>query len=154
MLLAALIAWPVLYFLDYLPSLKEEPMHLTQPLGESLASLETLRERLNGKPGIIFFKADWCRNCPRVAQLLSEIPELSGDSPKVSLLTVDLTQQTPENTHITQHFNVFGPPAIILVDQSGIILEEYRLNGLVTLPAIERVVAKAIDMQHPRDLAD
>ena len=154
LLLAFLIAWPILYVTDNLPEPETENISPDIALGSPLASLETLRERLDGKPGIIFFKAAWCRNCPKVASLLSNMPELMGDDPKVALFSVDLTQQTPENTHITQHFHVFGPPALILVDQSGIILEEYRLNGLVSETAIQRLVAKAIDMQNPHDLTE
>lgn len=103
----------------------------------TLTALSQVSEISDGKPVLVFFTADWCTYCPKVNNQLQSLPELISKPPRIQLVKVDLTWDTPQNKAIAEHFNVFGPPTLLLLTPAGEEIPNGRITGL---PADEELL--------------
>lgn len=86
-----------------------------QPL--SVASLDrAIEER---KPAVVEFGADWCLPCRALAATTFVDRDVTRLARGFSMLSADVTLETPENAQLLQRFGIAGVPTILFYDPSG-----------------------------------
>lgn len=79
------------------------------------------------KPVLAVFTADWCPSCKVMERHLAALSEQSVLD-DVTLLYVDITQQSAEARELLEEHKLFGPPAITFYS-GATYLEDYTLAG-------------------------
>lgn len=79
------------------------------------------------KPVLAVFTADWCPSCKVMERHLAALSEQSVLD-DVTLLYVDITQQSAEARELLEEHKLFGPPAITFYS-GATYLENYTLAG-------------------------
>lgn len=102
------------------------------PTFRPIASLEELQAVVaaSGRPTLVDVRADWCVSClelerttftdPQVVALLKE---------GVTLLKMDVTANNASDQAFMRHFQIYGPPALLLFDANGKERTELRVTG-------------------------
>ena len=105
-------------------------------LFERVKSLRELEGRLAeakaaGKPAMIDYYADWCTDCLRMEKATFAMPAVKAEmTGRFVLLQVDVTDPTDaEGRAMKQRFGVFGPPAMLFFDASGVERRDLRAYG-------------------------
>tara|TARA_Y100000588_G_C14233366_1_gene916196 strand:- start:1104 stop:2240 length:1137 start_codon:yes stop_codon:yes gene_type:complete len=97
------------------------------------------------KPVLIDYYAEWCLDCVRMKNTTFQNPQVVSSLEKFLLLQVDITDPTlPVGRLIKKRYNVFGPPAILFIDKTGVEREEQRLFGYQTAEQLLHVVQKLL----------
>ena len=97
-------------------------------------------------PTVVYFYAKWCKSC---RNMTSEIDELKVElNERTKLLYIDIDQ--PENYKITQAYNIYAVPTIIIFHNGA---PAWRINGLVTASYLLRIVGKLSASAHSVDNA-
>ncbi len=89
--------------------------------------LAQARER--GDPVVLYFSADWCLPCKELSATTFRDQRVQAALAKVSLVKVDLTDETPEERGVRERFRVVGVPTVIFLGPQG--EERGRLLGYV-----------------------
>ncbi len=97
-----------------------------------------------GRRAILDFRADWCVAClelegetfidQRVGQRI-----LDG----WSFVKIDLSDSKSPNNQLAEHFEVFGLPAILFLNQDGIVCTDLTLSGFENADAFLRRLDRA-----------
>ena len=127
----------------------EPPVSTTNPVegacGDALMHLDKARvpgddfeERVlkSGKPVLVFFWAQWCEPCRRMAPAVVEVVRANRE--RLTLAAVDID----EDEHLAQQQSVAALPATILYREGEVVL---RLDGRVEGEALERAVLQALE---------
>ena len=75
------------------------------------------------------FYADWCVSCKEMERFTFSDERVQARMANVTLLQVDVTQNTAEDRALLQRFRLFGPPGIIFFDRSGKEIPGLRVIG-------------------------
>ena len=104
---------------------------------DSLEDLEREVEEAasRGEPVFLDFYADWCVDCVRLDRTTFQDPQVIQATADVHLLKADVTDNTSEHRELMQHFELFGPPAMVFYDRDGELLPEYRRVGYMNANA-------------------
>lgn len=89
-----------------------------QPVA-SVAELDTLLQRAQGKYVMLDFYADWCVSCKEYEQFTFRDPQVARLLGDMVLLQADVTANSAEHAALLARFGLFGPPGIIFFDRSG-----------------------------------
>lgn len=87
---------------------------------------ETLvaQARVEGRPVLIDFFADWCIPCKQIDKTLFSEPAVVAKAEQFTALKADLTKNNSEQVKsLRKKFNVHGVPTVILLDSDG---NEYK----------------------------
>ena len=95
----------------------------------SLLELDTLMKQNKGKKIMLDFYADWCTSCKELEHTTFANPDVSNALKDYILIQADLTSNGDEEKELSDHFGIFGPPAIIFFDQNGTQIEDANLIG-------------------------
>lgn len=95
----------------------------------STATLDKALSRLNGKPVLLDFYADWCVTCLEFERDTLTDPRVQTKLKSFGLLRADVTANTPDQRTLMTRFGVFGPPTLLFFNQAG-KLQETRIIGL------------------------
>ncbi|MEW6456161.1 MAG: protein-disulfide reductase DsbD [Acidobacteriota bacterium] len=85
--------------------------------------------RLEGKPVLIDFYAEWCLACKELEVKTFSNPEVVNQLKKFVMLKFDLTKENEWTRDITKKYNVFGMPTILIFDKEG--KEVQRISGFI-----------------------
>jgi len=80
-----------------------------------------------GRPVVIDFVADWCIPCHEMDQTTFADPKVRAEAERFEMFRADITQETDDNTELTDRYRVRGVPTIIVLDDAG--TEVKRLAG-------------------------
>jgi len=76
-----------------------------------------------GKPVVVYFRADWCSTCPPVEAALADIvPQLSD---RLTLVKVDVHQRAD----LAEKFDILSVPTVLLCAADGQVL--WRKSGRI-----------------------
>jgi thiol:disulfide interchange protein DsbD len=92
--------------------------------------------RLNHKPIVFEFYAEWCYACKEIDNNIFNNPEINKLLKQFILLKVDITDMTPEEQEIMKYFKVVAPPEILFFDKQNKKLN-IRYGGDVTADEFE-----------------
>jgi len=82
-----------------------------------------------GRPVVIDFVADWCIPCHEMDQTTFADPKVRAEAERFEMFRADITQETDDNTELTDRYRVRGVPTIIVLDDAG--TEVKRLAGYI-----------------------
>lgn len=85
--------------------------------------------RLEGKPVVIDFMAEWCTVCKEIEHRTFPAPEVQDAFEDFALLRADLTDDTdPAVKALYKKYAIKGLPTIVFLDRNGRELEDLRLS--------------------------
>ena len=100
---------------------------------DNSAQLQKLvdQARQQGKPLMIDFYADWCISCKVMENQVFTDPQVSSALQKFLLVRADITDNTAIHQQLLNRFKLFGPPALVFFDSTGVEVPEFRTIGEV-----------------------
>lgn len=98
-----------------------------------VTNLEQLESAVknSGKPVILDFYADWCTSCKELEAITFADPKVKQKLNDYTLLRADVTSNSESSKALLKKFSLFGPPAIIVLDQAGNELAPARMIGFL-----------------------
>lgn len=97
----------------------------------SQLELAIARATAQGRPVMIDFYADWCVTCKEMEVLTFAKPAVAQRLKAYELIQVDVTKNSAEDRLLLKRFGLFGPPAILFIDQQGQELANKRVIGFM-----------------------
>ena len=85
----------------------------------------------SGKPVILDFYADWCTSCKEMEAITFSDQKVKQKLDGYTLLRADVTSNSESSKALLKKFSLFGPPAIIVLDQAGNELASARMIGFL-----------------------
>lgn len=76
-----------------------------------------------GRPVVLYFRADWCSTCPPVEAALADIIPRHGD--RLALVKVDVHQRSD----LVEKYGIMSVPTVLLCAADGQVL--WRKSGLI-----------------------
>ncbi|WP_228160581.1 protein-disulfide reductase DsbD [Marinobacter bohaiensis] len=80
-----------------------------------------------GRPVMLDFYADWCISCKVMERNVFSAPAVRSALAPLTLLQIDVTDNTAEQQALLDELGLFGPPAILFFDAAG----EERINARI-----------------------
>jgi thiol:disulfide interchange protein DsbD len=96
---------------------------------KGLAALEARVAQEKGKVVMLDFYADWCISCKEMERFTFSDPAIQSRMSKALLLQADVTANDADDKALLQHFQLFGPPAILFFDKQGHEQGDLRVIG-------------------------
>ena len=93
--------------------------HATFTKVTSISQLDALLEKNKGKKIMIDFYADWCASCKELEEITFADEGVKNKMDEFVLIKADVTANTQSEKDLSAKYGVFGPPAILFVDESG-----------------------------------
>ena len=87
--------------------------------------------KLQGKPLMIDFYADWCISCKVMENQVFTQPKITAALKQFLLVRADITDNTAIHQELLNRFKLFGPPALVFFDSTGEEKPEFRTIGEV-----------------------
>ncbi len=113
----------------------------------NLGTFDSILAQANadGKPVFIEFYADWCLDCKRMERTtLSDSTIVERLARQFVNIKIDVTDPHNEfSRSIRKRYQVFGPPAIVLVDKSGAITEASPAYGYMNVDELMLLLSEA-----------
>ncbi|WP_312358418.1 protein-disulfide reductase DsbD [Agrobacterium sp.] len=85
-----------------------------------------------GKPSLIYFTADWCVSCRVIERSVLSDPQVAESLKDTNLVSVDLSDMTPDKQQLMKDSNVIGPPTMLFFDRKGAELPSIRMVGEIS----------------------
>lgn len=98
----------------------EEPAAIRRELERAAAS---------NQPVMLDFYADWCISCKVMEREVFSEPSVIQALAPVTLLQIDMTDNTPEQQAFLDELGLFGPPAILFYGPGGDEARDHRVLG-------------------------
>ncbi|MCC6069381.1 protein-disulfide reductase DsbD [Massilia sp. GCM10020059] len=106
------------------------PKHgLTFTRIKTVEQLDAALANANGKTVMLDFYADWCVSCIEMEKLTFVDERVQAKLNNTLLLQVDVTANDEADRAMLKRFTLFGPPAIILFDNTGQEIADSRVIG-------------------------
>ncbi|MDK1022877.1 MAG: protein-disulfide reductase DsbD [Gammaproteobacteria bacterium] len=96
------------------------------------------------RPTMLDFYADWCVSCKIMERDLFNDPEIGTLLGNFQLLQIDVTANNEDHQLVLNHFNLFGPPAILFFDKNGKELQRYRIQGELSRDEFDMHISELI----------
>ncbi|WP_241791367.1 protein-disulfide reductase DsbD [Acidithiobacillus thiooxidans] len=103
---------------------KHHPLHFT--VVRSLPQLQSALAAAKGHPVLVDFWATWCVECQRMDVETYDNPRVEKALQPLTLIRVNVTASDAASRHLLHHFQLFGPPAVLLVNAQGHLVAQYE----------------------------
>jgi len=113
--------------LAHLTGSQKAPLHFQRV--KTVAELDAVLAKLDGKTAMLDFYADWCVSCKEMEKLTFVDPQVQAKLANTVLLQVDVTANDADDKAMLKRFGLFGPPGIIFFDRSGKEIADSRVIG-------------------------
>ena len=90
------------------------------------------KAKVEKKKVFVNYYADWCVSCKELELLTFENEELHQTLQNYQLIEVDVTKPGKEQEALLKYFEIFGPPAIMIMDEQGIENKSKRSVGYIS----------------------
>lgn len=95
-------------------------------LVRSLPQLQAVLTAAKGHPVLVDFWAKWCVECQRMDVETYDNPRVEHALQPLTLIRVDVTASDSASRELLHHFQLFGPPAVLLVNPDGYLVAQYE----------------------------
>ena len=114
----------------------------------SLEDLDTelQQARLDGKPVMLDFYADWCVVCDEMETYTFSDPSVHEGLKQFTLLKVDVTKNNDLDKAFLKQFDLFGPPAILFFNTNSVEIKSHRLVGFVKAKPFLKHLTEAMSL--------
>ncbi|WP_081577667.1 protein-disulfide reductase DsbD [Acidithiobacillus thiooxidans] len=103
---------------------KNQPPHFN--VVRSLPQLQSALAAAKGHPVLVDFWATWCVECQRMDVETYDNPRVEKALQPLTLIRVNVTASDAASRHLLHHFQLFGPPAVLLVNAQGRLVAQYE----------------------------
>ncbi|MFH2135849.1 MAG: protein-disulfide reductase DsbD [Pseudomonadota bacterium] len=110
---------------------------------KGLAALEARVAQAEGRVVMLDFYADWCISCKEMERFTFSDPAIHARMSKALLLQADVTANDADDKALLQHFQLFGPPAILFFDKQGREQADLRVIGYQNAQQFGNSLARA-----------
>lgn len=93
-------------------------------LRAQLAAAQAARQ-----PVLLDFYAEWCISCKIIEHQVLPRPEIQSQLAAYRLIRFDITQNTQEQRALLNQYQLFGPPALLLMSANGQEWRDLRTMG-------------------------
>jgi thiol:disulfide interchange protein DsbD len=95
----------------------------TAPTFQRVKTWAELQQKLSQsqQPVVLDFYADWCVSCKEMEHNTFSDPTVQQSLKGMTLLQVDVTQNTDDDKALLKAFGLFGPPAILFFDAKTMV---------------------------------
>ena len=100
----------------------------------TLAELEQIRATAT-RPVMLDFYADWCVACKEMERFTFSDPQVASAMARFDLVQVDVTANNADDRALMKAYSLFGPPAILLFDNTVSTAAPARVIGFTPAPA-------------------
>lgn len=83
----------------------------------------------SGQPVMLDFYADWCISCKVMERNVFSDPTVISALGPITLLQIDMTDNTPAQQQFLDELGLFGPPAILFYSPGGQEARDLRILG-------------------------
>jgi len=84
---------------------------------------------------LVDVRADWCISCIELERYTFTDPQVVALLRNVTLLKMDVTENSERDKAFLRHFQIFGPPALLFFAPGNPEeLRQYRVTGFVDGP--------------------
>lgn len=108
-------------------------------LAENSIAVRTVNELQNalsaakGKPVMVDFHADWCASCKTMQATTLKNSDVRNLLESFAIISVDLTDNTPDRDALLKTFQVIAPPTFLFYDAEGEAQPALTLVGEVSV---------------------
>lgn len=92
----------------------------------SLPQLQSALAAAKGHSVLVDFWAKWCVECQRMDVETYDDPRVEHALQSLTLIRVDVTASDAASRDLLHHFQLFGPPAVLLVNPDGHMVARYE----------------------------
>lgn len=96
---------------------------------KTVAELDELIRKSQGRYVMIDFYADWCVSCKEMERFTFTDPHVQERLKNVELVQINVTEGTPDDTALLKRFKLFGPPGILFFDSQGVEIPNIKIIG-------------------------
>jgi thiol:disulfide interchange protein DsbD len=94
---------------------------------------EVLRNASQSNQAVFMtYYADWCVSCKEIEKLTLNDPEVIAELQKYKRVEVDVTTSGKNQQNLLNRYQLFGPPAFIVIDASGKEVKDYKMVGIIS----------------------
>jgi thiol:disulfide interchange protein DsbD len=90
--------------------------------------------KLDGRPAMIDFTAEWCAACKELEKFTYTDPLVAAESARFVNVKIDSTIEDDRILALQKKYGVKGLPTVVFVDAQGVLLEKPRVTGFVEGP--------------------
>lgn len=104
---------------------------------QPIRSVKELEARVanSTRPVLVDVRADWCISCIELERYTFTDPQVVALLRNVTLLKMDVTENSERDKAFLRHFQIFGPPALLFFAPGNPEeLRQYRVTGFVDGP--------------------
>ena len=97
----------------------------------SIAELDMLLEKYEGKKILLDFSAEWCGVCKQLDSVTFSDESVKAKMEEFVLIQADITDNGEDEKNLSSKYGVFGPPAIIFFSENGEVLSSKTIVGFI-----------------------
>lgn len=98
----------------------------------------------NQQPALVDLYADWCISCKIIERTVFPDPLVAEQLAAITLVKLDITDNTREHQQFLNQYRLFGPPAMLFFDAAGLELPALKSQGEITPPQLHQKLLKLL----------
>ncbi len=97
----------------------------------SISELDAVLEKNKGKKIMLDFYADWCASCVELEEVTFADANVKAKMDDFVLIKADITANTQAQKDLSVKYGVFGPPAILFIDENSQVIKSKTIIGFI-----------------------
>ena len=112
-------------------SVVQEIKHASFIKVTSISELDAVLEKNKGKKIMLDFYADWCASCVELEEVTFADANVKAKMDDFVLIKADITANTQAQKDLSVKYGVFGPPAILFIDENSQVIKSKTIIGFI-----------------------